>query len=101
MRRLREASFTDSETAVETREFSNLTCGSEKVTIIDVDRPRVSLVGVDCEKSCRRWTIGNFVSDNSVFVVKDECHKINWCYCPCPGLVAQSLRKNAMSSKDT
>ena len=31
-------------------EFSNLICGSEKVTIIDVDKPRVSLVEVDCEK---------------------------------------------------
>ena len=26
-------------------------------------------------KYCRRWIIGNFVSDNGVFVVKDECHK--------------------------
>ena len=56
-------------------EFSNLICGSEKVTIIDADKPRVSLVEVDCEKHCRRWIIGNFVSDNGVFVVKDECHK--------------------------
>ena len=38
-------------------EFSNLICGSQKVTIIDVDKPRVSLVEVDCEKYCRRWTI--------------------------------------------
>ena len=41
----------------------------EKVAVIDVRKPRVSLVGVDCEKSCRRWTIGNFVSDENIFVV--------------------------------
>ena len=75
MRRLRGASVKDSGTSAETREFSNLMCGSERVTIIDVDKPRVSLVGADCEKFCRRWTIGNFVSDNGVFVVKDENHK--------------------------
>ena len=50
VRRLRGASVKDSETSAETREFSNLICGSEKVTVIDVDKPRVSLVGVDCEK---------------------------------------------------
>ena len=75
VRRLRGASVKDSGTSAETREFSNLMCGSERVTIIDVDKPRVSLVGADCEKFCRRWTIGNFVSDNGVFVVKDENHK--------------------------
>ena len=75
VRRSRNESVKYSETTVETREFSNLTCGSKKVTIIDVEKPRVSLVEVDCKKSCRRWTIGNVVSDNSVFVVKDECHQ--------------------------
>ena len=71
----RNESGKDSEDAVDKSEFSNLICGSEKVTVIDVSKPRVSLVGVDCEKSCRRWTIGNFVSDNGISVVKDECRK--------------------------
>ena len=84
VRRPRDASVKDSETTVETKEFSSLICGSEKVTIIDVDNPRVSQVGVDCEKSCRRWTLGNFVSDNSVFVVKDECQKIQEMPLPVP-----------------
>ena len=75
VRHLRGASVKDSEASAETGELSNLICGSEKVTIIDVDKPRVSLVKVDCEKSCRRWTIGNFLRDDGVFVVKDECHK--------------------------
>ena len=82
VRRLRGASVKDSETSAETRKFSNLFCGSEKVTIIDVDKPRVSLVGRgggreggDSEKSRRRWTIGNFVRDSGVFVVKDDCHE--------------------------
>ena len=44
LRRSRGASVKDSETSAETMEFSNLICGSEKVTIIDVDKPRVSLV---------------------------------------------------------
>ena len=70
----------DSETTVETREI----CGSEKVTTIDVDKPSVSLVGVDCEKSCRRWTVGNFLSDNGVMVVKDECHKNQLMLLPVP-----------------
>ena len=74
VRRSRNESVKDSETTVETREFPNLICASEKVTVIDVSKPRVPLVWVDCEKSCRRWTVGNFVS-NSIFVVKDECHK--------------------------
>ena len=65
----------DSENAVDNSEFSNLICGSKKVTVIDVSKPRVSWVRVDCEKSSRRWTIGNFVSDNSICVVKDECCK--------------------------
>ena len=54
------------------------------MTVIDVDKPRVSLVGVDCEKSSRQWTIGIFVSDNSVFVVKDECHKNHQMLLPVP-----------------
>ena len=44
VRRSRNESVKDSETTVETREFSNLICRSEKVTIIDVVKPRVSLV---------------------------------------------------------
>ena len=66
-KRSRNESGKDSQDTVETSEFSNLICGSEQVTVIDVSKPRVSLVGVDCEKSCRRWTIRNFVSDNSIF----------------------------------
>ena len=69
------ATAKDSGTLAENMEFSTLICGSEKVTIIDVDKPRVSLAGVDSEKSYRRWTIANFVSDSGVFVVKDECRK--------------------------
>ena len=38
-------------------------------------KPRISLVGADCEQSCRRWTIGNFADDSGVFVIKDECCK--------------------------
>ena len=53
VRRPRDASVKDSETAVETREFSNLFCGSEKVTIIDVDKPRVPLV----------WIVRNLAAD--------------------------------------
>ena len=75
VRHHRGATAKDSGTLAENREFSNLICSSEKVTIIDVEKPRVSLVEVNCEKSCRRWTIGNVVSDNDVFVVKDECHQ--------------------------
>ena len=36
-----------SEDAVDSSEFSNLICGSGNVTVIDVSKPRVSLVGVD------------------------------------------------------
>ena len=54
------------------------------MTVIDVSKPRVSSVGVDCEKSCRRWTIGNFVSDNSIFVVKNECRKNQHMILPAP-----------------
>ena len=32
-------------------------------------------MGVDCEKTCRQWTIGKFVSDDSTAVAKDECRK--------------------------
>ena len=60
---------------IENNEFSNLLCGSERVTVIDVIKHRNSLVGADCEQSCRRWTIGNFADDSDVFVVKDECCK--------------------------
>ena len=49
--------------------------GSERVTVIDVNKPRISLVGADCEQSCRRWTIGYFADDSGVFVTKDECCK--------------------------
>ena len=38
---------------------------------------------VFCYKSCRRWTIGNFVSDIGVFVVKDECHRNQQTLLPC------------------
>ena len=60
---------------IENSEFSNLLCGSERVTVIDVNKPRISLVGADCEQSCRRWTLGNFADDSGVFVIKDECCK--------------------------
>ena len=84
-KRFRNEPGKDSEDAINDSEFSNLICGSEKVTVIDdVSKPRVSLVGVDCEKSCRRWTIGNFVSDNSIYVVKDECRKNQQMVLPAP-----------------
>ena len=60
---------------IDNSEFSNLLCGSERVTVIYVNKPRISLVGADCEQSCRRWTIGNFADDSGVFVIKDECCK--------------------------
>ena len=66
-KRSRNESVKVSEDAVDNSEFSNLICGSTKMTVIDVSKPRVSLMGVDCEKSCRQWTIGNFVSVNSNF----------------------------------
>ena len=59
----------------ENSQFSNLLCGSERVIVIDVNKRRISLVGADCEQSCRRWTIGNFADDSGVFVIKDECSK--------------------------
>ena len=83
-KRSRNESWNDSEDAVGNSEFSNLICRSEKVTVIDLSKPRVSLVGVDCEKSCRLWTIGNFVSDDSIFVVKDECPKKQQMILPAP-----------------
>ena len=60
---------------IENSQFSNLLCGSERVTVIDVNKPRISLVGADCEQSCRRWTIGNLADDSGVFVTKEECCK--------------------------
>ena len=44
----------DSGILIENNDFSNLLCGSERVTVIDVNKPRISLVGADCEQSCRR-----------------------------------------------
>ena len=49
-KRSRNESVEVSEGAVDNSEFSNLICGSEKVTVIDVSKPRVSLVVVDCEQ---------------------------------------------------
>ena len=60
---------------IENREFSNLLCGLERVTVVDVNKHRVSLMGADCGQSCRRWTIGNFADDSGVFVVKNQCCK--------------------------
>ena len=54
---------------MENSEFSNLLCGSERGTVIEMNKPRISLVRADCEQSCRRWTIGNFADDNGVFVI--------------------------------
>ena len=65
----------DSGNLIENHEFSNLLCGSESVTVIDFNRPRIFLVGADCEQSRRRWTIGNFADDSGVFVMRDECCK--------------------------
>ena len=49
-----EESVQDPGINIEHSEFSNLLCGSERVTVIvDVNRPRISLVGADCEQSCR------------------------------------------------
>ena len=70
-----EESVQDPGINIENSEFSNLLCGSERVTVIDVNKPRISLVGADCEQSCRRWTIGNLADDSGVFVIKDECCK--------------------------
>ena len=52
---------------IENSEFSNLLCGTERVTVIDVNKPRICLVGTDCEQSCRRWTSGNFADDSGAF----------------------------------
>ena len=70
-----EESVQAPEINIENSEFSNLLCGSERVTVTDVNKPRISLVRADCEQSCRRWTIGNFADDSGVFVIKDECCK--------------------------
>ena len=40
-KRSRNESGKDSEDAIDNSEFSNLICGSEKVTVIDVSKPRV------------------------------------------------------------
>ena len=37
-----------------------------------MNEPRISLVGADCEQSCRGWTIGNFADGSGVFVIKYE-----------------------------
>ena len=104
VRRLRGASVKDSETSAETRKFSNLFCGSEKVTIIDVDKPRVSLVGRG--GGGREEILRNLAADGllEILCVTAVClwsrmvvTKINRCYCPCCTLVAQSLRKHVMS----
>ena len=60
---------------IENGEFSNLLCGSERVIVIDVNKPRISLVGADCEQSCHPWTNGNFADDSGVFVIKVKCCK--------------------------
>ena len=60
---------------IENGEFSNLLCGSERVIVIDVNKPRISLVGADCEQSCHPWTNGNFADDSGVFVLKVKCCK--------------------------
>ena len=60
---------------IENNEFSNLLCGSVRVTVIDVNKPRISLVEADCEQSCRRWTMSNFADDSGVSVTKNECCK--------------------------
>ena len=41
----------DLEITLKKNEFSNLLCGSERVTVIDASD---FLVGADCEQSCRR-----------------------------------------------
>ena len=61
------------EAPAEIKELSSLICGSEKVRIIEVDKPKV--LSVEWEKFCHRLTVGSFVSDNRVFVVNDECGK--------------------------
>ena len=83
-KRSRTESVKVSEDAVDNREFSNLICGSEKVTVIDVSKQRATLVGVDCEKSCRQRTIENSVCDNSIFVAKGECRKNQQWILPAP-----------------
>ena len=65
----------DSGNFIENHELSTLLCGSESVTVSDFNKPRIFLVGADCEQSRRRWTIGNFADDSGVFVMRDECCK--------------------------
>ena len=67
--------WTTLQSSSRTMNSRKLLCSSERVTVIDVNKPRISLVGADCEQSCRRWTIGNFADDSGVFVIKDECCK--------------------------
>ena len=38
------------------------------MTFIDVNKPRISQVGADCEQSCRRWTIGNFAENQQTLL---------------------------------
>ena len=68
-----EESVQDPGIITENSEFSNLLCGSQRVTVIDVNKPRISLMGAVFEQSCRRWTIGSFADDSGVFVIKNEC----------------------------
>ena len=70
-----EESVQDPGINIENSELSNLLCGSKRVTVFDVNKHRISLVGADCEQSCGRWTIGNFADDSGVFVIKDDCCK--------------------------
>ena len=72
---------------IENSEFSNLLCGSERVTVIDLNNPRISLVGAHCEQSCRRWTSGNIADDSGLFVTKDECCKNQQTLLPGPWIV--------------
>ena len=73
----RNESGRDSEDTVDNSEFSNLIFGSEKATVIDASKPRVSLVGVDCEKSRRRWTVGNFCVTTAFLWSRMSVAKIN------------------------
>ena len=59
-KRSRNESGKDSEDTAETREFSNLICGSEKVTVIDVSKPRVSPVG---------WIVKNLAADGRLEIL--------------------------------
>ena len=100
-RRNLEATAKDSRIPFVRREFSSLLCGSDKVTIIDVDRPRVSLAGEAREQSCRRWTIGKFLNDSGIFVEKVCCKKTNRHYCLDPGQDAHPSKRGVTSLRDT